>query len=335
MDSVLHGEREQFQSGRRMSQDINALHATLAARSSRGKLFSYGSHRTRQPAPRIPEIIVDEDCAPPKAPELNAGYDGFVATLRENLRNMKDGHGKPLYTAQQIQAQLEDSQVCAIDHNDKTFGETGGIMYFGRSEIGMEQSHAEVPVSSLIMNDDGYREMDQKWANLADSAEANFRWIHLPANNMEWVRGAVSQILSHYMSPEDEDDPAAAMISPSALENQILRTELWEGQQNVGAPELPHARFMRPFCHKIDASITLPESKLGRTLSRHDSIWSSSHLQNPVQEALGNSMVLFMPFIHWVSLRFNVNIGQDNAVRSFPGSSLAQALGKKLYSITN
>ena len=332
MDSVLHGERERFQSGRRMSQDINALHATLAARSGRGKLFSYGLHKTRQP-PRVPEIIIDEECALPKAPELNAGYDSFVTTLRENLKNMKDGHGKPLYTAQQIQAQLEDSQVCAIDHSDKTFGETGGIMYFGRSEIGMEQSHAEVPVSSLIMNEDGYREMDQKWASLSDSAEATFRWIHLPANNMEWVRGAVSQILSHYMSPEDEDDPAAAMISSSALESQILRTELWEGQQNVGAPELPHARFMRPFCHKIDASINLPESKLGRTLSRHDSIWSSSHLQNPVQEALGNSMVLFMPFIHWVSLSFNMIVGQDYIAFSFNCRCIAKQFGKWFYSI--
>jgi hypothetical protein len=42
-----------------------------------------------------------------------------------------------------------------------------------------------------------------------------------------------------------------------------------------------------------------------------------------------------MPFIHWVSLRFNVDIGQDDAVLSFSGSSFAQALGKKLYSITN
>ena len=215
---------------------------------------------------------------------------------------MKDGHGKPLYTARQIESQLTDSQVCAIDQYDKSFGETGGVMYFGRGETGMEHSHAEVPVSSLIMNNDGYREMDQKWASLADSAEATFRWIHLPANNMEWVRRAISQILSHYMAPEDEDDPASTRVSTSALETQILRTELWEAQQNVGAPELPHARFMRPFCHKIDASTTLPESKIGRTLRRHDSIWSSSSLRNPVQEALGSSMVLYMPFIHWVSL---------------------------------
>jgi hypothetical protein len=299
MDSVIHGEREQLQTGRRMSQDISALHATLAARSSRNKLFSHGLHKTK---PRnVPDMIVEEGRSQTKPLEANAGYDGFVATLRETLAKMIDGHGKPLYTAQQIDSQLEDSQACAIDHYDKSFGKTGGIMYFGRGDAGIEHSHVEVPVSSLIMSNDGYREMDQKWASLAGSTEATFRWIHLPANNMEWVRHAISQILSHYITAEDEEDPASFMTSPSALENQILRAELWEGQQNVGAPELPHARFMRPFCHKIDASITLPKSKIGKTLSRHDSIWSSSSIQNPVQEALGNSMVLFMPFIHWVS----------------------------------
>jgi hypothetical protein len=302
MDSVLHGEREQLQTGRRMSQDINALHYTLAARSSRSKLFSRGTHKTRPVAPNVPNIIVEEGGPQAKPIERNVGYHGFVSKLRENLANMKDGHGKPLYTAQQIESQLDDPQVCAIDHYDKSFGETGGVTCFGRGETGMVHSHAEVPVSSLIMNNDGFREMDQKWASVADSAEATFRWIHLPANNMEWVRHAISQILSHYMAPEDEDDPASTMVSTSALENQILRTELWEGQQNVGAPELPHARFMRPFCHKIDASIILPESKIGRTLSRHDSIWSSPSLRNPLQEALGSSMVLYMPFLHWVCL---------------------------------
>lgn len=287
-----------------MSQDIGALHATLAARSSRNKLFSHGLHKLRPVAPNVPDVIIEEGSSQPKTADPNASYDGFVLALRENLAKMRDGHGKPLYTAHQIESQLEDSQVCAIDHYDKSFGETGGVMYFGRGDAGVEHSHVEVPVSSLIMNNDGYREMDQKWASLAGSAEATFRWIHLPANNMEWVRHAISQILSHYMTPEDEDDPASFMVSPSALENQILRTELWEGQQNVGAPELPHARFMRPFCHKIDANITLPESKIGKPLSRHDSIWSSSSVRSPVQEALGNSMVLFMPFIHWVSRHF-------------------------------
>ena len=60
MDSVLHGEREQLQTGRRMSQYVNALHDTLAARSSRNKLFSRGMHKTRPIAPNVPDIIVEE-----------------------------------------------------------------------------------------------------------------------------------------------------------------------------------------------------------------------------------------------------------------------------------
>jgi hypothetical protein len=31
------------------------------------------------------------------------------------LAGVKDGHGRPLYTPQQIQAQLEESQVCPIN----------------------------------------------------------------------------------------------------------------------------------------------------------------------------------------------------------------------------
>lgn len=295
MDSVLHGEREQFQTGRRMSQDISTLHAALAARAGRHNLFSKG----RPAALQVPEVIAEEGHSQPQPPELDSNYDVYQRDLREMLSSTRDAHGKPLYTNQQIQAQLEESQVCPIDHYDRSFGETGGIVCFGRGALGVEHSHLEVAVSSLTMNDKGYKEMDEKWADVSDGSEASFRWIHLPANNMEWARHAIGQILSHYLTPADEDDPVSAVISPSALEDQILRTELWEGQQNVGAPELPHARFMRPFCHKIDASVTLSQSKLGRTLSRHDSIWSSSSLENPIQTALGKSMVLFMPFIHW------------------------------------
>jgi hypothetical protein len=48
--------------------------------------------------------------------------------------------------------------------------------------------------------------MDEKWADVADGMEAFFRWIHLPANYMEWSRHAIRQILSHYLTPEDDDD---------------------------------------------------------------------------------------------------------------------------------
>lgn len=70
-------------------------------------LFSHGLHRTRPN--NVPDIIIEEGSSQTKTAESPTGYDGFVATLRENLAKMTDGHGKALYTAQQIDSQLEDS----------------------------------------------------------------------------------------------------------------------------------------------------------------------------------------------------------------------------------
>jgi hypothetical protein len=121
----------------------------------------------------------------------------------------------------------------------------------------MQQSHIEMPVSSLTMNDKGYKEMDEKWANVADGTEASFRWIHLPANNIEWTRHAIGQNLSHYLIPEDDDDPVSIMISPSALEAQFLRSELWESSRTLGARVTPceiYAAFLSQYRCQRDAA---------------------------------------------------------------------------------
>jgi hypothetical protein len=107
-----------------MSQDISAFHAALAVRSGRHKLFSYGV-RGRLRTSQVPDVTVEEgnlQIQPPEPDSTEASYDVY-----ERASGVKDGYGRPLYMPQQIQAQLEESQVCPIDHNNRSFGETRGI----------------------------------------------------------------------------------------------------------------------------------------------------------------------------------------------------------------
>ncbi|KAL4973726.1 hypothetical protein BDW66DRAFT_153588 [Aspergillus desertorum] len=106
---------------------------------------------------------------------------------------------------------------------------------------------------------------------------SNCTWIHLPANNVGTRHISLDMILANMLLAIDvvgRDPPLASPLAkrsknPTASRDEILRRELWTDRHTRGSPR-PFISFMRSGREKID----LPEST-------------------------ADSMVLFMPYIHW------------------------------------
>ncbi|KAJ4291881.1 hypothetical protein N0V90_009777 [Kalmusia sp. IMI 367209] len=94
-----------------------------------------------------------------------------------------------------------------------------------------------------------------------------FRWLHLPANNMLWVEVLMLKLY---------EQPAKAY--------QILTPERWVRRQHRGATGKPHARFMRPHCQYFgnEATTSLYDGTKG-----------------PRKLVSSPNLVLFIPFLHW------------------------------------
>jgi hypothetical protein len=108
--------------------------------------------------------------------------------LRRELESLKDKKGRRLYTDSQINRQLshsrteEPSQKAQHDLDDSTFGKIGFISYFSDAKSPLPKFNClEFPVSKMTINDSAFTESEQ------DTDPWDFRWVHLPANNFEWV----------------------------------------------------------------------------------------------------------------------------------------------------
>ncbi|KUI61969.1 hypothetical protein VP1G_09111 [Cytospora mali] len=114
----------------------------------------------------------------------------------------------------------------------------------------------------------------------------DFRWIHLPANNINWIETFLTK---WFMESGYQD-----------LETYKALTKCFE-QEHRGA--LPHANFMRPFCHRIPhASSHLPDDPnmliSPPPLARSSSGLSERSVNMGVPGGDGK-VVLFMPYLHY------------------------------------
>ncbi|PTB54059.1 hypothetical protein M431DRAFT_145036 [Trichoderma harzianum CBS 226.95] len=114
----------------------------------------------------------------------------------------------------------------------------------------------ELSVTDLMRKPDGFFSLNRK--------AHNFKWFHLPANNMKWAE--VSFICKIY-----HEDPSLAY--------KVLEPNRWVKRQHEGARGSPHARFMMPACHDFSEAFKDKERFGNLKKDRH--------------------VVLYMPYLHW------------------------------------
>lgn len=119
-------------------------------------------------------------------------YQEFSQTLIQYLRSSTDHRtGAALYSEEQIQSQLSLPKN-SVPGVDPTISTTGYITYFKTDGVKTYLHSEQVAIQSMTQSDKGLLEMDEIWKTQTSST-ASFRWLHIPANNMEWV--VVSLIL--------------------------------------------------------------------------------------------------------------------------------------------
>ncbi|KAL5002927.1 hypothetical protein BDV10DRAFT_87244 [Aspergillus recurvatus] len=102
---------------------------------------------------------------------------------------------------------------------------------------------------------------------------AQFRWLHLPVNNMRWVELLMLRYNKQYKSPKRD---------------LVLRDELWMERLHKGTQNSPHARFMRPVCQEIGSSSIQSKPTDGH----------GPDLMTTMGPGKGGFVIL-MPYVHW------------------------------------
>jgi len=129
-----------------------------------------------------------------------------------------------------------------------------------------------------------------------ETRRPNFRWIHLPANNIAWLEA----LLTKYFLEANSRDITGL--------KSILRLL---GRMQYRGAEV-HSRFMRPSCKRVlvgpkqPAEVASVTSRKPSHTNRGD-VKSAGHpspkppapvAQQP-QSQEKDMMVLFMPYLHW------------------------------------
>ncbi|KAL2283012.1 hypothetical protein FJTKL_10332 [Diaporthe vaccinii] len=94
------------------------------------------------------------------------------------------------------------------------------------------------------------------------------RYYHIPVNNMQWAEQAIASYFNEpYPEPGHDFYPSTKLV---------LRDDCWRGQEHGNEPHsMVHNRHLRPMCEKISTDA--------------DDAYHKGE----------NSLVLFMPFLHW------------------------------------
>ncbi|KAK0613539.1 hypothetical protein B0T14DRAFT_499008 [Immersiella caudata] len=120
------------------------------------------------------------------------------------------------------------------------------------------------------------------------------RYLHIPANNMEWVESAIA---GYYGDTHNYKQPAlrsGRREFPATTRTQmLLRPQYWRGQLHGARSGAVHARYMRPLCERVSSSVHVIE-------------------ENP------NNIVLFasdppsplMPYMHWETDRMRNTVAK-------------------------
>ncbi|KAK3386840.1 hypothetical protein B0H63DRAFT_411967 [Podospora didyma] len=147
----------------------------------------------------------------------------------------------------------------------------------------------KINVQQLLTKSATGKENPLTEAGKVTAGEGTFNYFHLPANNMMWVKKAMSR---YYDEPDLDYDGIFREPSPAERTRayMVLRPQYWKGQQHGGRSSIVHARHLRPICEVISSEKTILRSDL-----------------SPI---IPNNLVLFSPYLHWDTDRYRDRISQ-------------------------
>ncbi|KAK0638992.1 hypothetical protein B0T16DRAFT_235601 [Cercophora newfieldiana] len=119
-------------------------------------------------------------------------------------------------------------------------------------------------------------------ANCDKKDPTRMRYLHIPANNMEWVEAAIA---GYYGDKHPALRPGHRDVPPTTKTQMLLRPQFWRGQLHGARSGVVHARYMRPLCERISSTVHEIED-------------------NP------NNIVLFMPYMHWETDRMRNSVAK-------------------------
>ncbi|KAL2856481.1 hypothetical protein BJY01DRAFT_203439 [Aspergillus pseudoustus] len=131
----------------------------------------------------------------------------------------------------------------------------GKVVFFTASSGGFKLTPKDVQVSAMLA--------DPTSIQATTHDKVNFKWFHLPRNNMRWVEALM---FAHYGNLSAAYD--------------VLKPDRWVGRQRRGHASAHQARFMQPLCQgfgPVAAPIFVEDG------------------QNPGDKDL----VFFLPYLHW------------------------------------
>lgn len=133
----------------------------------------------------------------PKIDELSDWYRNYQTSLQLTLEHKLDPEGQPLFRADQVRSWtgLPPKRASSLDPLENTYGY---ITNFGVLNGYTTSLTMRTEVSLLTRSDEGLRQMTSGWGPHNDARCTTFQWIHLPANNMDWITVSV---LPHLKDP--------------------------------------------------------------------------------------------------------------------------------------
>ncbi len=124
---------------------------------------------------------------------------------------------------------------------------------------GREKTFLRTPSVRALIYEQGPRHlMNRAASRWSGPGDRKFRWLHLPANNLTWMKHLILRTYSERASDgrRDESDWSEKC-------HFILDRKYWESQVNVSPiVNLAHIRYLKPQCRKLVSLIPQPSEDL-------------------------------------------------------------------------
>lgn len=180
--------------------------------------------------------------------------DAYMPDLDQGPDNSEDDPQKPDYGYNGWVIAWEKGQWTSLDH----------------PLVHGSFPHQKISIQQFLYNKEGT-------PLKRDLRKDQFRYFHLPANNMKWVEEAVQR----YYGEDKVDFDGTRALSRKYNSQRLLRPELWRGQQRGGHNLPAHARQIGPRCSVVSSAPLPPEYRAE----------DDGHPRKDV--------ALFMPYLHW------------------------------------